>query len=693
MAAAQPSFCECGVLTILYQISSFYEINQAGRLAVTFYGMLKSHLLHYSKLGSIRIDFWVGYFMKKIFKKSIHTFSEQMNSRIFRISLLLIVLMLSSIVLYNRKINRQITCDTTRNLCSTYTQVNQTFTMFANRNWNCLSDWERYLRHLTDDETLADDWSAFFQEKQTWGFSDFFLFNEANQFTTMAGRAGDAENASAAFQMLYTQDGPVVASYTSSGGVRRVLFAVPIQPFLVGGITYTGLAVSYDNSTLEATLCPSVFNGKSDCYIVDASGNVVLSVTQKTEITDYVDNLPDYLDAHAAFPSESDASALRQALSDQEEGGFRVTYNGIDYYLIYLPTGMQDWSMVGLVQAKVVEGSFRHVQLWTAIIIFFAMACIVILVAAIIDRRSKVLLQREHQVLKDLSLEKDLSDQLLSGITRAVDRYAYCDLVKGTYEYREYKGTPLYPASGRYEDLVNGISARYSVLTEDNNAKITNMLSKEHLQSLLKTPEDTVRFEYSSRDEHVFLVMNVVPLSFANGKAAKIMLFAQDIGAQHELESIANTDALTRLFNKRYYETLLRYLRDTHKGFTLFYMDLDLFKPINDTYGHDVGDKVLKETAQRLLACIRSTDYAFRIGGDEFAVIAGDAMSESLCRQKIDKIKGLVCQPMHIGDLTLRVGISCGFAVCPADSTNPEEVCTIADRRMYEDKEASHAQR
>ncbi len=623
-------------------------------------------------------------------KKSIHTLTRKMRSRIVGFSLLLIALVFSSIVLYYRKIDQQITRDTTKTLCSTYSQVSQTFTMFASRNWNCLSDWERYLRHFADDEALSGSWGEFFQEKETWGYTDFFLFNEDNEFITLAGRSGNAATAAKAFRKLYSQEEPVIASYTSSDGVRRVLFAVPIQPFLVDGTTYTGLAVSYDNDNLEDMLCASVFNDKSDCYIVNTDGDIVLSVTQKTEITDHMDNLPDYLDSYADY----DGSArLRQALVNQEEGGFLITYNNTAYYLVYLPVGLQDWSIVGLVQASAVEGSLRYIQLWTAVIMFFAMTCVVILVAALVNRRGKLLLQKEHQALEGLSSEKELTDLLLAGITRAVDRYAYCDLVKGTYEYQEYKGSPLYPISGRYEDLINGISDRYSVLTADDNAKITNMLSREHIQSVIKTSKDSLRFEYSSRDGHMFLVMNVVPLSFEDGKVAKIVLFAQDIGVQHELESIANTDALTKLFNKRYYETLLQYLRDTQKGFTLFYMDLDRFKPVNDTYGHDVGDEVLKETSQRLLACIRSTDYAFRIGGDEFAIIVRGAMSESLCHQKIDKIKGLICQPMYIDGLTIQVGISCGYGVCPTDSSNPEEICSIADHRMYEDKEASHAQR
>ncbi len=631
--------------------------------------------------------------MKHFVRKSIRIFHTRLDSHAFRISLLLIALISSSILVYYRRVNRQITLDTTKNLCSTYSQVNRTFTIFVNRNWNCLSDWERYLRHFADDDALSSSWSEFFQERETWGYTDFFLFNEANVFITMAGRSGTADNAEQAFHKLYTQNEPVIASYISSDDVRRVLFAVPIQPFTVEGTTYTGLAVSYDNNNLERILSSSIYDGKSDCYIVNAAGDVVLSVAQKSEITDYVDNIPDYLDSYAKFRNEDDRSLLRQALANQEEGGFLLTYNGITYYLVYLPVGIQDWSMIGIVRADVVEGAFRNIQLWTAIIMFFAMTCVVVLVGVLVDRRGKLLLQKKQQLLQGLSVEKELAVQILSGITHAVDRYAYCDLVKGTYEYQEHNETSLYPRSGRYEDLINGISARYSVLTTDDNAKITNMLSREHIQSTIKSMEDSLRFEYCSRDKREFLVMNVVPLAFEDGKVAKIVLFAQNIGAQHELESLANTDALTKLFNKRYYETLLGYLRQTQKEFSLFYMDLDRFKPINDTYGHDIGDKVLKETAQRLLACIRNTDYAFRIGGDEFAIITGDAMSEELCQQKVKKIKGLVCQPMHIDGLSLQVGISCGFGVCPTDDIDPKKVCSLADHRMYKDKEASHAQR
>ena len=122
----------------------------------------------------------------------------------------------------------------------------------------------------------------------------------------------------------------------------------------------------------------------------------------------------------------------------------------------------------------------------------------------------------------------------------------------------------------------------------------------------------------------------------------KIMLVSQDMGQQHELENLANTDALTGLFNKRYFEKMMEIRDEKKKPYALFYMDLDLFKPVNDTYGHEMGDKVLKEVAKRLLKCIRSNDYAFRIGGDEFMLILNGNLDAQICEKRIERIKKLI---------------------------------------------------
>lgn len=170
------------------------------------------------------------------------------------------------------------------------------------------------------------------------------------------------------------------------------------------------------------------------------------------------------------------------------------------------------------------------------------------------------------------------------------------------------------------------------------------------------------------------------------------MLVSQDMGQQHELENLANTDALTGLFNKRYFEKMMEIRDDKKTPYALFYMDLDFFKPVNDTYGHEMGDKVLKEVAKRLLMCIRSNDYAFRIGGDEFMLILKGILDAQICEKRIERIKKLIGEPYEFDGYTIKIGISCGSAVYPDDAVRIRYQ-KIADKRMYEDKKINHAQR
>ena len=108
---------------------------------------------------------------------------------------------------------------------------------------------------------------------------------------------------------------------------------------------------------------------------------------------------------------------------------------------------------------------------------------------------------------------------------------------------------------------------------------------------------------------------------------------------------MANTDSLTGLFNERYFSRVLNICEEKKLPFVLYYLDLDRFKPINDTYGHLMGDRLLKEIAARLLRCIRSRDYAFRIGGDEFALIVSADMDEEQRARMAERIQTTLSRP------------------------------------------------
>lgn len=278
-------------------------------------------------------------------------------------------------------------------------------------------------------------------------------------------------------------------------------------------------------------------------------------------------------------------------------------------------------------------------------------------------------------------------DQLIQGVTRIVERFAVCDLDSGIYEYYEMNNESYYNSTGDYRELLQRMSGEYVVLTEKINIQMDDLLSPEHLRKVIMSEDDLYTFEYSTLDRSSYKVMSVIPVEWKGSILSKVMLIAQDIGQKHELEKLANTDALTGLYNERYLSERLKRNGKLRKKFAMFYLDLDRFKPVNDTYGHDMGDRLLKAVSRRLCKCIRKTDYAFRIGGDEFSLIIEEGnINDEFCEMMVRRIKRVIDRPFNIEGRLLSVDTSCGYAIYPEHSQKIDEIRIMADHRMYEDK-------
>ncbi len=606
------------------------------------------------------------------------------------LALVLVIAMLASITGYGYYTQRQIYHESTQNLLSTYGQVTKTFNMFVQRNWNILTDWGEDLAQLAKEDNAEQKWRDYVKERADWRYSEVVFFNEDNQFWTVAGRQGDAPHMDAALEEVYSSDEPIVTSYISSQGVRKVMFAEQVEPVIMDGVTYTSLAVCYDNSALEELLGGLAYEGQSDCYIVRANGDMVLSTEPKTEIPERITNLFDYLQKNASFDGTY-FDLMLQNIPRQCSGSLRYIFNTRDYYLVYQPVGIQDWAIIGIVPTGAVDSSMRAMQSNT-ILLISALALIILFGIgkiyrdAALARRAKI--EAEKQ---ELQQSKELTDQMLQGIVRIVDRFALCDLENDRYEHHERRNMDHYPAEGAYHDLLEMISQRYVAMTDGENAKIPQMLSPENLRRMLKRPEDIFTFEYASRDKTAFQMMTVVPIGWKDDRLTRVMLIAQDMGEQHLLRDMANTDALTGLLNKRYFATVKNSLLNRSQAFGLFYLDLDRFKPVNDTYGHETGDKLLQQIANRLQGCVRNTDYVFRLGGDEFALLLVGGLKKEDCQRKMGQIKKTISAPYEIDGRVLRVGTSCGYALYPEECPDGEQICQLADQRMYADKQKNHA--
>lgn len=404
---------------------------------------------------------------------------------------LLAVVFAAGIGVYSSYIGMKIYQESSNNLFESFSQISKTFALFVQRNWTVLSQWDGLLKNIDSDADAENIWPDVQGSKESWRYSDFYLTNEDLQYLTADGRKGTADSISGVVQELYSKGEPIVSTYTASYGVPKIVFAMPLsRNITLDGVTYTGLAVSYDTDVVDDLVDGSMYSGQSDCYIVRTNGDIVLA--------------------------------------------------------------------------------------------------------------------------------------------------------------------------------------------------------PEYLRSVLRRPDDNLKIEYCSRTENAYLVLTILPVAWhADGTVYEVMQVVQDIGQKVELENMANTDSMTGLFNERYFSRVLSICEAKKLPFVLYYLDLDRFKPVNDTYGHLMGDRLLKEIAARLLRCIRSRDYAFRIGGDEFALIVSADMDEEQRARMTERIQTTLSAPVVLDGKELSVGVSCGCACYPEDG-DASQVRITADSRMYETKQRHH---
>ena len=165
-----------------------------------------------------------------------------------------------------------------------------------------------------------------------------------------------------------------------------------------------------------------------------------------------------------------------------------------------------------------------------------------------------------------------------------------------------------------------------------------------------------------------------------------------------EMEHNLRIDKLTAVFNRASLLAQIGFMRrqlgqagGDPPRFALLFIDLDHFKKINDQYGHDAGDKALVTVARRLKESVRVTDVVARYGGDEFVVLLKGAQAAEEVIAAEEKIRRIVEEPVLVGPVAVRVGVSIGWAIFPEDGEDVDILLKIADTRMFDTKKLRKA--
>jgi diguanylate cyclase (GGDEF)-like protein/PAS domain S-box-containing protein len=293
---------------------------------------------------------------------------------------------------------------------------------------------------------------------------------------------------------------------------------------------------------------------------------------------------------------------------------------------------------------------------------------------------AEIALGRKHadQLLKE-------NRQMLSGILENVTAYIYMKDTKGRYLFanrllRERFDAPMDEIVGYNDSKFFDADTAANILKDD--LRILKHGETLHIEETLPNLLTGLT--------QVFLTVKL-PLRREDGRIYALCGISTDITERKDIEEhmqhMAQYDALTHLPNRALFDDRLKQAiaaaQRNKARLALMFIDLDKFKPVNDTYGHGVGDLLLKEVALRIQDCLRESDTAARIGGDEFVVLLPSIDTQQDASIVGQKILQSLNQPFELAGHNLEISGSIGVAVYPQHGKDEKLLVKNADIAMY----------
>lgn len=233
-------------------------------------------------------------------------------------------------------------------------------------------------------------------------------------------------------------------------------------------------------------------------------------------------------------------------------------------------------------------------------------------------------------------------------------------------------------------------------LNVTNDIAATHYHLKLHQSILLSQERTTYEDRQVGSDGNIrWYRVTKQPIESIKDKGKEILMVATDITEIKENQAIiehqANHDELTGIGNRKYFKTIVdEAIEQTdrdNEGFAVMFLDLDRFKYVNDTFGHDAGDKLLIDVADRIKAVINDRDYVFRFGGDEFTILTYFTEDRQEVTNLAKKIIHTLTKPYTFDNHSFIVTASIGISLYPKHSQSLNELTKYADLSMYQAKQ------
>ncbi|MGR9052384.1 MAG: EAL domain-containing protein [Gammaproteobacteria bacterium] len=250
----------------------------------------------------------------------------------------------------------------------------------------------------------------------------------------------------------------------------------------------------------------------------------------------------------------------------------------------------------------------------------------------------------------------------------------------------------LYELCGLHSDAFEGtLDAFLRMVTSENRAEVEASIY-DTLAG--ETVQDTEYQLHTVNDERTYVRQETGLIN--NGPHILVTGTIQDISQQKQTEKIihrlAYYDELTGLASRAYYQERIERIIKTAKrsgdAFAFLFLDLDEFKYVNDSFGHNVGDQFLQAIARRIKQIVREIDFVARLGGDEFCVIIENLQDEYYAMEVAERCLNEINKPLVLSTYHLKPRVSIGIAIYPKDGDNEHDLMKAADAAMYSAKNA-----
>ncbi len=351
-------------------------------------------------------------------KKRKKSFMKKQSAVIATIVLLVGIILCS--VQYFRFVSKTVYQESVSHLTEIFQQSNRSLTELVNKNLTYLHLWSEFLQTASSESEICDYINKAQKETE---FSNFYFLSADGNYITVTGETGYLglqEN----IEDQLVQESDIITNAVLPGKPQMIVFASPKQG-IFKGFEYDAIAIAYDNADIIKVLDISAFDGNASGYVIHSDGRVVIDHSSDSWGTVY--NFFGILREHSHL-SEEEITKLSEELKQGNTGAMLVELNGTKYYLVYEKSEIQDWTLLGIAPAKIVNASMNKLQFITLLIMGIIMFGIALYIIVVILWKNKVSLKKKDteimyrdELFQKLSMNVDDVFLMLDAETSKVD--------------------------------------------------------------------------------------------------------------------------------------------------------------------------------------------------------------------------------------------------------------------------------